>query len=134
MKETGYNTGDQSEKDIGKERMSKKTLKVWLSKNPPYTDNEYIGELFIDNDQFVAKGETADDTKWLNHMLETIWETQRGVPSFRKSPDGFAHDEKGKLIIEKYLNHINATADELLESVYDYFKAFGVMKVELNDR
>jgi len=134
MENKDYNADDASEQNLTKEKMSKKTLKVWLSKNPPATNGEYVGELFIDKDQFVAKGETDGDSKWLYHQLENIWSPQLGVPVWKKEKDKFVENDKGQYIIEKYVNHGNCSADELLEAVYDYIRSMGVLKVELIDK
>lgn len=134
MENKDYKDYDADEQNLTKEKMSKKKLKVWLSNNPPATNGEYVGEFLIENNQFVANGKTDGDSKWLYHQLENIWSPQLGVPVWKKEGDKFAEDEKGRYIIEKYVNHGNCSADELLEAVYDYIRSMGVFKVELVDK
>lgn len=129
MKNLDYNEGGSNP-----ETMSSKKLKMWLPVDPPNTNGEYIGELIIENGQFVATGETKEDTQWLYQQLQQIWSPQLGVPVWKKEGDEFAVDKDGKYIIDKYVHHANCEADELLEAVFDYIRSMGVFKVELADK
>jgi len=58
----------------------KKTVKFWLPKG----QGGYMGEVYIDNGQFVVVGETNEDTVWLNRKLSSVWMPQMGIPTFKK--------------------------------------------------
>jgi hypothetical protein len=115
------------------EKNSKKTVKMWLPKNE-YSSGDYIGELYIEGGQFVVIGETDDDTKWLNDRLAKIWVPQSGIPTFKKEDGEFIKDQDSRYISDSYRNHGNCNADVLLESFYDYTRAFGAFKILIEDR
>lgn len=58
----------------------KKTVKFWLPKG----QGGYMGEVYIDNGQFVVVGETNEDTVWLNRKLSSVWMPQMGIPTFKE--------------------------------------------------
>lgn len=125
---------DSAEKDTNPEITSKKTLKMWLPKKPPYRSGGYIGEIYIDNNQFVAEGETEDDTVFLNRRIEHLWYPQLGIPVWKKKGDEFVKDSNGRFILEKYVNQGNSSPDELLEAIYNYTLSMRSFRVELVDR
>jgi len=115
------------------ENNSSKTVKFWL----PQTKEgrgEYVGEIYVENGEFVAKGVTPEDTDWLNKKLANFWIPQRGIPVFKKHGEEFEKDQDNKYVIESYRSHGNCTADELVEAVYSYTAAMGVFKVALEVR
>lgn len=115
------------------EKKSGKTVKFWLPESREGR-GEYIGEIFIENNQFVAHGQTDEDTDWLNKKLADIWIPQRGIPIFKKEGSGFQQDSEGRYVADGYQNHGNCTPDELLESLYDYTRSMGVFKVSFEER
>ncbi len=113
------------------ENNSSKTLKIYLSDK---SGGDLIGDIFIENGKFVTVGDENEDTVWLNQKLEHLWEPQAGIPVYKQVEGEFIRDDNGKYIHEKYANHGNCTADELLKALYDYMRAFGSFKFELKDR
>jgi hypothetical protein len=115
------------------EKNSRKTVKFWLPESKEGR-GEYIGEIYVENGQFVALGKTTEDTSWLDKKLQNIWVPQRGIPIFKKNGAEFEKDANQRYKIDSYRNHGNCTADELLDGLYDYVRSMVVFKVSFEDR
>jgi hypothetical protein len=97
------------------------------------TNLPYLGEYYVEDNKLQVRGINNEQKTLLLGCLRDLWIPQLGIPVLEKQKGEFVKSDAGKFVTNKYSNPGNSTPDELIEALYELFRALGSFDVRLED-